>query len=373
MGRPDRQRRRAGRTNVTLRSGITTGDLRGGRGQSGGHGPRRRRRAGGGRFRLARRRNDPRAHRLRRAGRDAARRRGRRAQGRRRRPRRDRRAGDRRHGRLERATRASASSAGEGVGTVTKPGLQVPPGEPAINPVPRRMIAAAVREVTPRGVRVEIAIPGGREVARRTFNPRLGIGAACRSSAPPGSCGRIAPGRSASPAMRAGRGGGLRRPAPRARARQHRRQARPGGISRLRRRATDRGRQRLGLRARSAGRAGQSRFDAVLLLGHPGKLAKLALGNGTPTRRGRKAAARIGRPIAPRGLRSGRPPTARPSRASSPPWNQPSEPCWPSDWPATSGGAAEQRLRGRVSPSPSSWWTWPDDVSGTAGDLTPWR
>ena len=66
-------------------------------------------------------------------------------------------------------------AAGEGVGMVTKPGLQVPLGEPAINPVPRQMIAAAVREVTPRGVRVEIAIPGGREVARRTFNPRLGI------------------------------------------------------------------------------------------------------------------------------------------------------------------------------------------------------
>jgi cobalt-precorrin-5B (C1)-methyltransferase len=66
-------------------------------------------------------------------------------------------------------------SAGEGVGTVTRPGLQVPPGQPAINPVPRRMIVAAVRQVTPRGLHVEIAIPGGREIAARTFNPRLGI------------------------------------------------------------------------------------------------------------------------------------------------------------------------------------------------------
>ncbi len=65
--------------------------------------------------------------------------------------------------------------AGEGVGTVTKPGLQVPPGQPAINPVPRQMIAAAIRALTPRGVRVEIAIPGGRAIAQRTFNPRLGI------------------------------------------------------------------------------------------------------------------------------------------------------------------------------------------------------
>ena len=65
--------------------------------------------------------------------------------------------------------------AGEGVGTVTKPGLQVPPGQPAINPVPRQMIAAAIRDVTARGVRVEISIPGGREIAAQTFNPRLGI------------------------------------------------------------------------------------------------------------------------------------------------------------------------------------------------------
>ena len=66
-------------------------------------------------------------------------------------------------------------SAGEGVGIVTKPGLSVAPGEGAINPVPRRMIEAALREVTDRGVSVSISIPGGRELAGRTFNPRLGI------------------------------------------------------------------------------------------------------------------------------------------------------------------------------------------------------
>jgi cobalt-precorrin-5B (C1)-methyltransferase len=66
-------------------------------------------------------------------------------------------------------------AAGEGVGTVTKPGLMIPPGEPAINPIPRRMIRDAVREVTPRGLRVTVSIPGGRELAERTFNPRLGI------------------------------------------------------------------------------------------------------------------------------------------------------------------------------------------------------
>lgn len=66
-------------------------------------------------------------------------------------------------------------AAGEGVGTVTKPGLALAPGEPAINPVPRRMIQQSVREVTGRGLQVTVSIPGGRELAARTFNPRLGI------------------------------------------------------------------------------------------------------------------------------------------------------------------------------------------------------
>ena len=65
--------------------------------------------------------------------------------------------------------------AGEGVGTVTRPGLSVPPGEPAINPVPRQMIQDAVKEITDRGLQVTISIPGGRELSEKTFNPRLGI------------------------------------------------------------------------------------------------------------------------------------------------------------------------------------------------------
>jgi cobalt-precorrin-5B (C1)-methyltransferase len=70
--------------------------------------------------------------------------------------------------------------AGPGVGTVTKPGLPVPPGEPAINPVPRQMMREVVAEVAAAAgasgdVEVEISIPGGAELAAKTWNPRLGI------------------------------------------------------------------------------------------------------------------------------------------------------------------------------------------------------
>jgi cobalt-precorrin-5B (C1)-methyltransferase len=70
--------------------------------------------------------------------------------------------------------------AGEGVGTVTKPGLVVPPGEPAINPVPRDMMRWAIDEAAkelggPRDVVIEIAVPGGEKLAEGTLNGRLGI------------------------------------------------------------------------------------------------------------------------------------------------------------------------------------------------------
>jgi cobalt-precorrin-5B (C1)-methyltransferase len=70
--------------------------------------------------------------------------------------------------------------AGEGVGTVTRPGLPLPPGEPAINPAPRAMIRANLGEVAERlrvGVDalVEISVPGGEKIAERTANGRLGI------------------------------------------------------------------------------------------------------------------------------------------------------------------------------------------------------
>lgn len=67
--------------------------------------------------------------------------------------------------------------AGPGVGTVTRPGLPVPPGEPAINPVPRRMIARAIADVAGEDAdfEVEVSVPGGEMLATRTLNPRLGI------------------------------------------------------------------------------------------------------------------------------------------------------------------------------------------------------
>lgn len=71
---------------------------------------------------------------------------------------------------------------GEGVGIVTKPGLPVPVGEPAINPVPRKMILQAAAEVLQAldlperpTLAVEIFVPEGERLARKTLNPRLGI------------------------------------------------------------------------------------------------------------------------------------------------------------------------------------------------------
>ncbi|MBH0236600.1 cobalt-precorrin-5B (C(1))-methyltransferase [Methylobrevis albus] len=69
-------------------------------------------------------------------------------------------------------------AAGPGVGMVTRPGLPIPPGEPAINPVPRQMMRAAIAEAFP-GVAVdlvvEIGIENGAKLAERTLNGRLGI------------------------------------------------------------------------------------------------------------------------------------------------------------------------------------------------------
>lgn len=76
--------------------------------------------------------------------------------------------------------RGIAFRAGEGVGTVTRPGLALAVGEPAINPGPRAMIARSLGALADAhgaaaDVEVEIAVPGGAEMARQTLNGRLGI------------------------------------------------------------------------------------------------------------------------------------------------------------------------------------------------------
>lgn len=69
---------------------------------------------------------------------------------------------------------------GEGVGRVTLPGLEQTPGQPAINRVPREMIFGAVEEICRKyghtePLRIVISMPEGRRLAKQTFNPRLGI------------------------------------------------------------------------------------------------------------------------------------------------------------------------------------------------------
>lgn len=91
------------------------------------------------------------------------------------------------HGAVVRATVRPAAPgsgvsfrAGPGVGTITKPGLPLPVGEPAINPVPRQMMREVVAEVAAAhdgtgDVEVEVSVDGGAEIAEKTWNPRLGI------------------------------------------------------------------------------------------------------------------------------------------------------------------------------------------------------
>ncbi len=87
------------------------------------------------------------------------------------------------------ATHAAASAeqtpqitlcGGEGVGIVTAKGLQCQVGQPAINPVPRKMIIENISRICQRfqyteALKVTISVPGGAEIAEKTYNPRLGI------------------------------------------------------------------------------------------------------------------------------------------------------------------------------------------------------
>lgn len=165
--------------------------------------------------------------------------------------------------------------AGEGVGTVTKPGLSLPPGEPAINPGPRRMITEALREVSSGGYEVTISIPGGVELAVRTFNPRLGIVGGVSIL---GTTGRVVP--FSCPALREALGCALdiaqatgeRSPVlvpgkiGKSAAERHF-ALRPGQVVEV---SNEWGY----MLEKTVGRG----FEALLVVGHPGKLAKLAMG-----------------------------------------------------------------------------------------------
>lgn len=84
------------------------------------------------------------------------------------------------YARVERSKHGINIDSGEGVGRVTRAGLDQPAGEAAINSIPREMITRELRETAERygyegGFSVVISIPGGEELAKRTFNPRMGI------------------------------------------------------------------------------------------------------------------------------------------------------------------------------------------------------
>lgn len=64
---------------------------------------------------------------------------------------------------------------GKGVGTVTLPGLGIPVGEPAINPTPRRMITEEIRSLTTDDIEVTISVENGEELAKKTFNHKVGV------------------------------------------------------------------------------------------------------------------------------------------------------------------------------------------------------
>ncbi len=166
--------------------------------------------------------------------------------------------------------------AGDGVGTVTLPGLQVKPGEPAINPGPRAMIESAVRQVTGRGLTVTVSVPRGAELAKKTFNEKLGIRGGISIL---GTTGRVTPysceavRESLKCSLDIAAAVGIKNPV-----------LVPGNIGR---KAAE---SLLILEEHQLVQAGndwgfmldaaaQHRFERILVVGHPGKLGKLAEGH----------------------------------------------------------------------------------------------
>ncbi len=165
--------------------------------------------------------------------------------------------------------------AGAGVGTVTKAGLQLPPGEAAINPAPRELIAQAIREVTPLALTVTVAVPGGEALAAQTFNPRLGVVGGLSIL---GTSGRVRPYScqavkdTVACALDVAHAAGVRAPV-----------LVPGNIGARAAEGHFRlaGEQLIEVSNEwgfALDEVARRDFEAVLLLGHPGKLAKLARG-----------------------------------------------------------------------------------------------
>ena len=165
--------------------------------------------------------------------------------------------------------------AGKGVGIVNRRGLQVPVGEPAINPTPRRMIADAVRDVTADGLVLTVSIPGGEDLAQETFNPRVGVEGGLSVL---GTTGKVRP--FSCPALResitclldAAEADGLRCPV-----------LVPGHVgSRAAGRHLSAAEESVIEVSNEWGhaldRAAERSFRGLLVAGHPGKLAKLAAG-----------------------------------------------------------------------------------------------
>ncbi|MCA1797172.1 MAG: cobalt-precorrin-5B (C(1))-methyltransferase CbiD [Geobacteraceae bacterium] len=165
--------------------------------------------------------------------------------------------------------------AGSGVGIVTLPGLALAVGEVAINPVPRTMISAALREVSASGVNVTVGVDGGKALAQKTFNPKLGIEGGISII---GTSGRVRP--FSAPALQQSLQCAMdiciashtRAPV-----------LVPGNMGRsaahrafcLKPRQVVEVSNEWGYMLELAQ---QQRFETLLMLGHPGKLAKLAMG-----------------------------------------------------------------------------------------------
>lgn len=166
--------------------------------------------------------------------------------------------------------------AGEGVGTVTKPGLQIPVGEAAINPVPRAMIRAALEECGWVKGHIRVSIPGGAELASRTFNPRLGVAGGLSIL---GTAGTVRPfsleavRATVSCALEVARAAGFDSVClvPGHLGERAAREAFPLGAEQVVEVSNEWG--------HALDEAGRKGFRTLLLVGHPGKLAKLSEGH----------------------------------------------------------------------------------------------